>query len=90
MPCDTVQITGIQLGKVDAALLEAAMASLDYQRYQWKLIGEEVQVRGQRLTDEDISAVKVAYSQQVVKQTANKFGWQLKQISPTQFVAVKR
>lgn len=104
MPCDSVRQTSVDLsavGKIDLTLLTAAFNALGLRaalsadkstitlaggRYDAKT-GQLVINSYSRVTVED---VKKAYGAEVVKATAKRFGWTLKQTAPFEYVVNKR
>lgn len=74
MPCWTIQETKIDLGKVNADILKAAMAALGVSDY--RMNGNKLIMRDTAVTESD---VKRAYSKQVVVSQAKRFGWNLKE-----------
>jgi hypothetical protein len=84
MPCDTIQTTTVNLGKVNGDLLAKAMQSIGCPYFTYD--GERVRVAGKDVTQNEI---KVAYSRQVVMSQAQRFGWQFKQTGPNKFEVIK-
>lgn len=99
MPCDTMQVSGVDLGKVDPPLLIQAlqaMGQVPSQQGEWIRFNQgtyntrtkECNVR--RYGAEQFTAqVKRAYSAEVVKSTAKRFGWQLKQVGEYKYQVTK-
>ena len=83
MPCNTIQTSTVDIGKLDPVLANAALAKLgvDGTYSNGKLI-----TRG----SVDVAEFKQAYSAQVVTSQAKKFGWNLKEVAPNKFEVMKR
>lgn len=89
MPCDTIQTATVDLGKLDPVLLDLAMADLGLTgRYVYDRAIGKITMRGYGQPTE--AQIKQAYSAQVVKQTAKKFGWQIKETGRFQYAVTKR
>ena len=76
MPCNTIRTTTINLGKVDAELLDAALHSINIYTYAYREGVLTVEGRS-ILGDDEIKAIKVAYSQQVLQKALPRFGWKI-------------
>lgn len=80
MPCDTINIASVKLGKVDPPTLKAAMEALGYQPYNWELDGETLRISG-AVTSADLTAkVKREVTKQSVLSQAKRFGWSAKEL----------
>jgi hypothetical protein len=100
MPCYTIQTVNVNLGKVDLDLLQKALEALfpgTVRRVENLLIrfgnGESYSRERGELSlrkQETAALIKRAYSAEVVKSQAKKFGWQLKETAPFQFTVTKR
>lgn len=94
MPCDTVQTSRVDLGKVDPALiqlaLEALAASGDILAGTVAYSNGKLQIRGGLNVDKITRQVKQAYSAELIKSSAKKYGWTIKETSKYKYVVVKR
>ena len=95
MPCDTIQTAGIELGKVDPALMSATLSDLNAKGIRvWQASDKKWNVgvtNGGKWTLESATAqVKQAYSHQVVLSQAKKYGWQVTKTSENQYRVVRR
>jgi hypothetical protein len=97
MPCFTIQTSTVELGKVQADLLHAALAGLGlnpltlptgirfaggfYDKATGKMTGTNLPA---------VNEVKRAYSAQVVQASAKKFGWQIKEVAQYQYEVIRR
>jgi len=106
MPCDTIQRSKVdfKLEVTDLNLLKAGLEKLGYKvNLGTKTLSfhdSSFNIRGEfrkgKLEVEtinrefDVNAVKRAYSTEVVKVTARKFGWTLNETSENKFEAVRR
>jgi len=86
IPCDTIQRTSVDLGKVDKDLLKLAMVELGFGLYTYSAVTGTLTVPGRDL---DLNQVKREYSRQVVISQAKRFGWQFTEKAPGQFQVVK-
>jgi hypothetical protein len=95
MPCDSISTNRVKLAEnTSPELLAKAMAALGVSPGQWyhDKAAQEVVLRVSRsnaageITQANIAQ---AYSAEVVKATAAKRGWKLKQVAPFKFVALK-
>src|SRR5206468_1312352 len=95
--CDTIRSTQVNLGKVSAEILAAALNALGlnavrtgnhvtfsngYYNGTLTLYGQDVEKRTQ--------AIKQGYSAEVVKSQAKKYGWQVKTTGQNKFEIQKR
>jgi hypothetical protein len=87
MPCDTIRTVQVDIGKLDPTLAAAAIAALGWSGSVSYSNGK-LSVRG-NIPDAQ-EQVKQAYSAEVVKSQAKKYGWQLKQTAPFKFEVVKK
>jgi hypothetical protein len=106
MPCDTIQTMTVQLNLADMDLLFAALLELSKRQtgftfgtpqrdgtridFGWnqsfnKATGE-IRVRDAK----QVALIKQAYSAQIVKAQAKRYGWQLKETAPFQYNITKR
>lgn len=102
MPCDTVTTTTVAMQKMDMTLLAAGLRAAGHvvrevnnglsfahggytQRYEnGKLIATGVDAQ-------ELSAkMAVAYSTEIVKAQAKKFGWQMKEVAPQKWQVIRR
>ena len=100
MPCDTVQTNTISVPRMQPALRARALATigaqvrgsyftLDGHAYQFS----EGELTSTTASDADLARVaalvKRAYSAQVVKYTAARNGWQVREVAPFQYEVLK-
>lgn len=93
MPCDSIIRNTVDIGKVDPGLLEKAMTDLGVPRDYWRHVGQSVQITsyaGAAWAGVTQDNIKQAYSAQVVKTTAAKMGWQVKQTGAFKYQVIKR
>lgn len=92
MPCNTVRATSVDLGKVNVDLLNAAIKALGWRNHA----GGDVMLTSGKLTmlggnvEARTAELKRAYSAEVVKSQAKKFGWAIKETAKYQYEVVKR
>lgn len=100
MPCYTVQTNTIDVPKMNATLRARALAALGatVQGSIFTYQGNRYYFTAGRLAGEGVSAeqlakvaalVKKHYSDQVVRYTAQRNGWTLKQTAPFQYEVIK-
>lgn len=102
MPCDTVQLNRIDLPKMHPAMMARAVASMRattdhnarnfYHGGHWySITGGELTSRTATLADVQKTAalLKKHYSAEVVKYTAQRNGWKVKQTGAFQFEVIK-
>ena len=105
MPCDQVRTTTLALGKVDAGMMKAALQALGFTRIELhaerlsfshgtRSCAGRLDLRTGRLTmtgNQPLAEneVRRAYSTEVVRATARRFGWTLTQTAAGQFEAVR-
>lgn len=100
MPCDSIIVNRIEVGAMHAGLLDRALADLGAtaitrrgESVSFTLNGTRCQIAAGTLTargyeensGELADLVKRAYSAQVVKYTAQKHGWKVKQTGRFQY-----
>jgi len=105
MPCDSIRLNQVDVGKMDRDTLLKALAAKEWQvwvnqpngRLVFDMEGERVTLNDGRLTvrqgmEHLADRLKVAYSQQVVKAALGRFNWQYKATNKEQtaFVATRR
>lgn len=89
MPCDQIRLMRVavrevvrnqyEVGRVDRALLDAALCELRIPVKACEYDGTTLTIRSQGSTlDLTLDQIKVAYSQQVVTATAKRYGWKLR------------
>lgn len=103
MPCDSVRSISVDLkalGRIDPNLLHAALVCLGVEctvlvngniqgrNVNW-MPGQEMNLYGSA-SRISLDQVKQAYSAEVVKSTAKRFGWQIKEVGKFQYEVVKR
>ena len=100
MPCYTVQTTTVDIGKVDHMILLAALKTLGLNPRQqgdsiyftngvYSISEKSLDLRGSDI-EQRITALKQAYTGEVIKATAKKFNWQAKLIGENKYQVVKR
>lgn len=101
MPCDTIQLNAVEVGKMDASLLRAALVYLGATNINatatgawFTLDGQTVRIAGGRvivpLGHEGIAdRVKQAYSREVTVYAARKNGWTVREVRPFVFAVTK-
>lgn len=104
MPCDTIQTSEIDLGKIgDWSLMQKALEEMGYRvtknaegllfgngRNGGKLyLDGRCELQG-AATELSVNEIKRAYSTEAVKLASAKFGWKLAQTSDRKFVAQRR
>jgi hypothetical protein len=100
MPCNTMQMTTVDIGKVDHKIFMLAMANLGlnprlqgdsiyFQNGIYSIADKRLELRGSDI-EMRTAEMKRAYSGEVVKSTAKKFGWQVKELGANKFQVVKR
>lgn len=92
MPCDTVQTNSVKLAdNTDPTLLARAMAALGIPagRYTHDAAAGQVIIRGSTGANITKANIAQAYGAEVVKATAAKRGWKLKQIAPFKYAVTK-
>lgn len=98
MPCDTVQTMAVALKVADLALLFKALDALKMRPVMY---GNTIQFGNSesfnkdtqelRVTNEaKVARIKQAYSAEIVKSQARRYGWTLKETAPFQYVITKR
>lgn len=100
MPCDTVQSTTVDIGKVDHKLFMLALAlmglnprlqgdSIYFQNGVYSIADKRLDLRGSGV-ESRAAEMKRAYSGEVIKSTAKRYNWQWKETEPHKFQVVKR
>lgn len=104
MPCDTIQTVGVDLGKVDPGLLTLALTELGLNPQKngnritfyggsYDTTTKTATLSSSRMAGtnaEELTAkIKRAYSAEVVKATAKRYGWQIKETEPYKFQVIK-
>lgn len=87
MPCDTIQSADVDLGKIDPTILDAAMKALGIDRYS--VDAGIVSVYGKRATAELTASIKRTYTKEVVRATAKKMKWGVKEQPDGKLMLVK-
>ena len=104
MPCDSIQLCGVDLSQVtDIDLLQAALieeyGSLNVRRYGDGLVvnirGEQVEIRGGQVVvragrEALRDEISRAYSRKAVRVAAQRYGWRLVETKPQRAYAVVR
>jgi hypothetical protein len=99
MPCYTIQTVSVNLGKANLDLLEQALQVIyprtvlrtgDVIRFNngesYNATTQELRIRNA----DSAKLIKRAYSAEVVKSQAKRFGWAIKETAPFQFEVQKR
>jgi len=98
MPCNTTQVSTVEIGKLNPELLVAALAAMKLaprqsgaviyfgNRESYNTETGKMQMAWNRSANE----IKRAYSAEVVKSQAKKFGWQLTETGPYQYQVTRR
>jgi hypothetical protein len=97
MPCDTVQLNQVNVGKMHPALLVKALEGLgatNITARSFYLQGVYCRLEGEKLivpegSEHLADKLKVAYSRQVVAYSAKKQGFKVKEVRPNVFALVK-
>jgi hypothetical protein len=87
MPCDTIRTVKVDIGKMDPGLAAAALTALGWDGFARYSNAQLILKRDVANAEEQF---KQAYSAEVVKSQAKKYGWQLKQTAPFKFEVVKK
>jgi len=99
MPCYTITTVKLVLTNANLDLLKKAIEGMGYvvDRYGEKLFwrnGSYDKVKGTLNlvggTEEQGNAIRRAYSTEVLKKNATKFGWQLKKVKENKYQLLKR
>lgn len=95
MPCDSIQVSTVDIGKLDPVLARAAIEALRATGDRlWRYVAftdGALQVSGGvPFTDELKAQFKQAYSAQVVAATAKRYGWTVKEAGQNKFALSKR
>lgn len=101
MPCFTVSTIGVVLKVADMDLLEKALRALygvevvrmGKDRIRFGRNGESFDKDNQELrvkTQDEAAKIKQAYSAEIVKAQAKKYGWLLKETAPFTYEITKR
>ena len=106
MPCDTISTVSVKFNqKTDQALLVAALTTMGlspcvhsegitFKDGAYIAATGEIQWRqtywNRQNWDAKTAEIKRAYSAEVVKSQARRFGWQLKEVAPYQYEVMKR
>lgn len=98
MPCNTVSTVEVKLEKANLELMESALKALKLSPYRQGTAlmfgqGEFIDTQSgiARLSPmRNPAEIKRAYSAEVVKSQARKYGWTLKETAPFQYEVTKR
>ncbi len=96
MPCDSVIQTSVLIPKMDLALRKLALQALGAEGINdnsFRYAGQLYRFAGDTLVGPDETVadlLKRSYSAEVVKYTARRAGWAVKQTAPFQYQLVKR
>jgi hypothetical protein len=97
MPCWTVSNSTVDLGKMQLDLLHAALAAMGLNpttlpngiRFAGGFYDKATgKMTGTRLPD--VNEVKQSYAASVVKSTAQKYGWALREVSKYKYEVIRR
>jgi len=101
MPCDSIQLNSLDVGKMHADLLRRALQEIGAVGISqganlttFMLDGARCSIRDGRLTlpagaEHLADRIKVGYSRQVIRTSAAKNGWRVKEVKPNVFQVVK-
>lgn len=101
MPCDSIQLNNLEVGKMHPRLLALALAQLGALGIAqgasvttFSLEGQRIVIRNGEMTvpagfEGIADRVKVAYSRQVVMHSAKANGWKVRETRPNVFQVVK-
>ena len=105
MPCWFTQVNAVELGHIDRAILQEALANAGFKNVvikdaSWDLrnsSGERIsilwdkgKIHTERGKEHVANELKRAYSVEVVKRTAKRLGWKSSQVNPNQFQVTRR
>lgn len=98
MPCNTVSTVQVQLDKANVDLMQAALTALKLRPYRQGTAlmfgnGEWIDTatgKSALAPTRNPAEIKRAYSAEVVKSQARKYGWSLKETAPFQYEVTKR
>lgn len=102
MPCDTITTVSVELGKVNPDLLFNSLKALGLNPIKWSdngtiYFGPSSQEYHNPETGEtklakgrNAAEIKRAYSAEIIKSQAKRYGWSLKETAPFQYTVVKR
>lgn len=102
MPCDTIQLNELEIGKMHPKLLIEALRQIGATTIrvetngsaQFALEGQWCRIDAGRLivaagSEHLADRIKVGYSRQATIYTARKNGWKLKEVRPNVFQVIK-
>jgi intein-encoded DNA endonuclease-like protein len=91
MPCDQIQTTEVDIGKLDPGLAGKALVAMELDgRVSYDQRAGTLIVRGNVPQQDTLEArFKQHYSAQVIKETAAKNRWTLKEVAPFQYEVIK-
>ncbi len=96
MPCNTISLIPVVLGKVDKDLFIKALEELGHspKQYgnliQWGRESYNLETLELRVTSQiSVDEIKVAYAAENLKQQMTEFGWSLEQTGEGEFIATK-
>jgi hypothetical protein len=88
MPCDSIRQTRVaiqqvtdnvfDIGQRERALLDLALKALGFSARQYQYDGDQLTIQTVGRLRLTLDQIKVAYSTEVVKATAKKYGWKLR------------
>lgn len=101
MPCWTVNSVEVAVEKMNPELLMAALESMRLNPFQtvgqisfdlgsYNIALGTFTLRTSSTAQRNVKEIKRAYSAEVVKSTAKKHNWQIKQTAPYEFEVLKR
>lgn len=104
MPCDTIRTTQIDMGKLDAPTLTTALNRMglgatnhqglvSFSGGTYNVATGQLDARSNRRgfnADSLKNNIRKAYSGEVIRSQAKRFGWQVKELGNNKFEVVKR
>jgi hypothetical protein len=89
MACESIVLNSVNVGRLNPKLLDRALAALGWTSHGYGLIslndGRRITIRGASIA----GSLRQAYSAEVVKATATRNGWALRQTGAFAYEVVK-
>lgn len=89
MPCDTIQTMKVDIGKLDPQLAAAAIQNLGLSG-SVQYVNGKLEIYGPANRDTITEQVRQAYSAEVVKSQARKYGWAIKETGNGKFKVIRK